>query len=79
MTATVVVHVDRLADVLHAPIETVHSDAQGLFVWRRSGRGVERVAVTAGKQNDFHVVLLSGVRAGDQLALRDPAAPPPEE
>lgn len=79
MTATVVVQVDRLADVLHAPIEAVYAGDGGAFVWRRQGRGVERVAVTTGKQNDFHVVLATGVQAGDQLALRDPHAPRAED
>jgi multidrug efflux pump subunit AcrA (membrane-fusion protein) len=79
MTTSVVVRVEELRDVLHAPIEAVHDDDHGLCVWRRAGRRLERVAVTTGKQNDFHVVLSSGVRAGDALALRDPNAPRAED
>jgi multidrug efflux pump subunit AcrA (membrane-fusion protein) len=79
MTATVVVHADHLHDVLHAPIEAVHGDSLGLFVWRRNGRGLDRVRVTTGAQNDFHVVLTSGVHAGDEVALRDPDAKQAEE
>jgi multidrug efflux pump subunit AcrA (membrane-fusion protein) len=72
MTASVVVHVDQVKNVVYAPIETVHTDAQGPYVLRRKGRGFEPVRVTLGRQNDFHVVLASGVKPGDPLALRAP-------
>jgi multidrug efflux pump subunit AcrA (membrane-fusion protein) len=73
MTATVTVHVDSLRDVVYAPIETVHVDAQGPHVLRWDGNRLQRVAVTVGRQNDFHVVLAAGVAPGDRLALRAPA------
>jgi multidrug efflux pump subunit AcrA (membrane-fusion protein) len=73
MTAAVTVHVDSLHAVLYAPIETVHADDGGSWVLRWDGRRLERVPVTVGRQNDFHVVLATGVRAGDRLALREPA------
>lgn len=76
MTAVVRVHVEKLANVTYAPIETVQSDDAGLFVMRKRGRGFERVPVEIGRQNDFHVALLSGVKSGDELALR---MPEPEE
>lgn len=72
MTAVVRVHVETLADVVYAPIETVQADDAGSFVMRKRGRGFERVAVEVGRQNDFHVALLSGIKAGDELALRPP-------
>jgi HlyD family secretion protein len=72
MTCTVLVHVDELRDVVYAPIETVHTDNRGAYVLRRDARRFERVPVTLGRQNDFHVVLASGVHPGDHLALRLP-------
>jgi multidrug efflux pump subunit AcrA (membrane-fusion protein) len=72
MTATVLVHVEALHDVIYAPIETVHADESGTWVLRRAARRFERVPVTVGRQNDFHVVLSSGVQPGDELALRLP-------
>ncbi|MFQ5601048.1 MAG: efflux RND transporter periplasmic adaptor subunit [Candidatus Krumholzibacteriia bacterium] len=72
MTATVVVQVGQLNDVIFAPIETVHSDDDGFFVYRRNARGYERVSVTLGRQNEFHVVLNSGVSPGDEIALHAP-------
>jgi multidrug efflux pump subunit AcrA (membrane-fusion protein) len=72
MTSTVLVHVEELRDVIYAPIETVHADDSGSWVLRRTARRFERVPVTVGRQNDFHVVLSSGVQPGDELALRLP-------
>jgi multidrug efflux pump subunit AcrA (membrane-fusion protein) len=77
MTANVLVRVDVLHDVLFAPIEAVQSDSAGTFVLRRrGGRGLERVGVEVGAQNDFHVALSRGVEAGDALALRRPDVAP---
>lgn len=72
MTASVVTHVAALEGVLYVPIEAVHVDAQGTYVLRPRGRSVERVAVVTGRQNDTHVVLASGVAAGDRVALSPP-------
>ncbi len=72
MTANVLVRVDVLHDVLFTPIEAVETDSTGTYVMRRRGRGLERVAVQVGTQNDFHVALASGVEVGDALALRVP-------
>jgi RND family efflux transporter MFP subunit len=70
MTATVTVHIAKLDSVIFAPIEAVHQDDGGAWVWRKRGRGVERLPVTVGRSNDFHVELVKGVQAGDMLALR---------
>jgi len=72
MTATVLVHVDSLADVVQVPIEAVHADDTGAWVYRKRGRGFEKVPVALGRRNDFHVVLESGVAVGDEVALRAP-------
>ena len=73
MTSSVIVQVDELDDVVFAPIEAVHSDEDGFYVFRREAGKFERVRVTLGRQNEFHVVLLSGIAPGDELALRAPA------
>jgi hypothetical protein len=77
MSANVLVRVEVLRQVLFAPIETVQSDSLGNHVWRRRGGRVERVAVTVGAQNDFHVALQGEVEVGDALALTPPARPRP--
>lgn len=74
MTASVLVKVSRLEEVVYVPIEAVHVDDQGACVFRKHGRTFERVPVTLGARNDFHVVLTSGVEPGDEVALRVPDA-----
>jgi multidrug efflux pump subunit AcrA (membrane-fusion protein) len=74
MTASVLARVTRLDDVVYAPIEAVHLDDAGSWVFRKRGRKFERVPVTLGERNDFHVVLTSGVEVGDEVALRVPGA-----
>jgi multidrug efflux pump subunit AcrA (membrane-fusion protein) len=72
MSAAVLVRVAKLQNVVYAPIAAVHGDSTGDWVLRRRGRGLERVAVTLGRRNDFHVVLAAGVRVGDEVALVAP-------
>jgi multidrug efflux pump subunit AcrA (membrane-fusion protein) len=72
MTVTVTVHIAALHDVLFAPIEAVHLDSRGAYVLQRRGRGFERTPVVVGRQNDTHVVLVSGAGPGDVLALAAP-------
>ena len=75
MSANVLVRVDVLKGVLFAPVEAVHTDSTGTYVLRRrGGRGLERVGVEVGAQNDFHVALLSGVEVDDALALHHPSS-----
>jgi len=50
----------------------VHADDTGAWVYRKRGRGFEKVPVALGRRNDFHVVLESGVAVGDEVALRAP-------
>jgi HlyD family secretion protein len=79
MTVSVTVHVAALHDVLFAPIEAVHLDARGAYVLRRRGREFVRTPVVVGRQNDTHVVLVSGAAVGDELALAAPAKEPGDD
>jgi len=48
-------------------------------VYRATGNGFEAVEITVGATGLGRVVVLDGLRAGDEIALRDPTSPPHEE
>jgi multidrug efflux pump subunit AcrA (membrane-fusion protein) len=60
---------------LLVPRQAVHEREGRMVVFRRKGRGFEPVPVKLGPSSLGQVVLESGVRPGDVLALRDPTRP----
>jgi RND family efflux transporter MFP subunit len=73
MTVRAEIEVERLSDVLTMPREAVFYEGAEAFAWRQVLGRWTRAPVTLGKTNDTHVVLLSGLEAGDRVALVDPS------
>jgi multidrug efflux pump subunit AcrA (membrane-fusion protein) len=62
-------------EALLAPRQAVFDREGRTLVYRRSERGFEPVEVKLGPSTMGRVVLASGIKAGDVLALRDPTRP----
>lgn len=62
-------------EALLAPRQAVHEREGRMVVFRRKGRSFEPVPVKLGPSSLGQVVLESGIRRGDVLALRDPTRP----
>lgn len=72
MTARVELLVDRLQNVLYAPLEAVFERGGKHFVYV-SDRGRSEVReVLVGPSNEDHVVIETGLAAGERVLLRDP-------
>jgi HlyD family secretion protein len=56
-------------NALSIPKETLHSDAQGTYVYRLNGDVIERRAVKAGISNISQVQIAEGLAEGDLVAL----------
>lgn len=65
------VEVERVARALVIPAEAVFSRPDGPVVYRESG---DEVRPRLGRRNGRFVEVLSGLREGDRVALRDPDA-----
>jgi HlyD family secretion protein len=72
MTVRAEILLEQVEDALSIPQEAVFSDDDGTFVHRKGLRGWTRAPVELGTHNDTHVVVTSGVDAGDVVALTDP-------
>ncbi len=68
------IETERLEGVLVVPVHAVFPAESGPVVYRRTLLGHERVLVELGQRNAAEVQVLSGLRAGDQIAERDPNA-----
>jgi multidrug efflux pump subunit AcrA (membrane-fusion protein) len=59
-------------NVLLAPLASVHSRDGKHYLYVRNGQRFERREVQLGTRNDIEVTVVSGLQAGDEIALSDP-------
>jgi multidrug efflux pump subunit AcrA (membrane-fusion protein) len=74
MTANVRIAGPSRTGVLRVPVEAVLIEDGKPVVYRVGPGGAHRTPVTLGLGDLAHVEVLSGVAAGDSVALEDPAA-----
>jgi RND family efflux transporter MFP subunit len=83
MTARVRIIVERIPKAVVVPLECVFERDDDRVVYVRRGKDFRPVRVSLGEENPEEVVVLKGLRGGEELALRDMselsgAAPPTE-
>lgn len=76
MTARVEIEVEERAKSLSVPLDSVFEKDGGHVCYVLRGRGVEARSVVIGPSNQDFVVIESGLRPGERVALRDPGAAP---
>jgi len=71
MTARVQVIVERLEDVISAPLECIFEREDRKVVFVRAGDGFKEVTVELGEENEEAVVVTKGLKGSEEVALRD--------
>lgn len=74
LTVSCRIIVDRIEDVDYVPIEAVHVEGDHSYVYRHTSSGYEQVMVETGTSNTNYIIINSGLRKGDRVALLDPTA-----
>jgi HlyD family secretion protein len=69
-----VLRLDEADGVLSIPRGALFEKDGKRVVYRRNGSGFEAIEVTTARQSISHLVVGSGLAAGDVIALRDPSA-----
>lgn len=72
LTVSCRIIVDRIEDVDYLPLEAVHTEGDKNYVFRATLSGYERVEVETGTANTDYIIITSGLRKGDRVALVDP-------
>jgi multidrug efflux pump subunit AcrA (membrane-fusion protein) len=72
MSATAIIELDELPDVIVVPDTAVFSREGATVVYVVNGRSVERRTVTVAKRSRDRVAISGGLEAGERIALRDP-------
>ena len=73
MSATAEVIIEREENVLLIPAQASFTHNGKPVVWVQKGDKFEARTIQVGKRNESHVVVLSGVKAGEIIATEDPA------
>jgi HlyD family secretion protein len=73
MTARVLIKAESAQNVLLLPVQAVFRDNDGkTFCYRTTALGLQKVAVSIGRDNDLQVEIISGLDQGDQVSLVPP-------
>jgi HlyD family secretion protein len=72
MSATALIELDQLPDVIVVPDTAVFSRDGETVVYVVNGRSIERRPVTVARRSRDRVAIAGGVSAGERIALRDP-------
>ncbi|MEE2887117.1 MAG: HlyD family efflux transporter periplasmic adaptor subunit [Planctomycetota bacterium] len=73
MSATVEIIVAELKDVTYIPIAATRHQEAVSYVWLSTPNGPEPRKVELGQHNNTHIVVTTGLQAGDKVYLADPA------
>ncbi len=66
------IHVEEFNQKLLAPIQAIHNEDGGNFVYLKQGGQFKRQPISTGAKNLFLVEVMSGLKEGDQIALSTP-------
>jgi RND family efflux transporter MFP subunit len=78
MTTSVDIVVETIPSAISVPLEAVVERDGEPAIYVKNGRGFEMRHIKLGKRNSTHVVIENGVKAGEEVALRDPTQALPE-
>lgn len=66
--------IDQISDVLYVPLEAINAEGDKNYVYKKSGSGYSKVEVEVGTSNSDYMIITSGLKENDEVALVDPYA-----
>lgn len=79
LTVSCRIIIDKIEDVLYIPLDAVRAEGDKSFVYKKSGTGYDKIEIETGQNNSDYVVVVGGLKEGDEIALVDPFAVETEE
>lgn len=74
LTVSCRIIIDKIEDVLYIPLDAVRAEGDKNFVYKKSASGYDKIEIETGQNNTDYVVIISGLKEGDEIALVDPFA-----
>jgi RND family efflux transporter MFP subunit len=79
MTVSAEIIVERVPEVVYVPLEALFMKEGKSIVYVERGSSFEPRAVTPGVENDDYVIIQSGLKEGERVALVDPTTRPADQ
>ena len=79
LTVSCRILIDKLEDVLYIPLEALHTQTGEKFVYKKTSGGYEKTIIETGESNSDFIVVLSGLKEKDKIALINPFVEEEEE
>ncbi|WP_298650114.1 HlyD family secretion protein [uncultured Proteiniphilum sp.] len=74
LTVSCRIIIDKIEDVLFIPLDAVRAEGDKYFVYKKNGSGYDKAEIETGQNNSDYMVVVSGLKEGDEIALVDPFA-----
>lgn len=72
LTVSCRIILDEIEDVLYIPLDALQIEGDKNYVYKKRGNGYDKVAVETDKNNTDYIVITSGLKEGDEIALVNP-------
>ena len=72
LTVSCRIIIDKIEDVLYAPIDAIRVEGDKSYVYKKTASGYEKVEVETGINNSDYIIINSGLKENDRIALVDP-------
>lgn len=79
LTVSCRIILDEIEDVLYIPLDALHIEGDKNYVYKKRGNSYDKVEIETGKNNTDYIVVVDGLKEGDEIALVNPFEEESEE
>lgn len=79
LTVSCRIIMDKVEDVLFIPLDALFAEGDKSFVYKKKGTGYEKAEIETGINNTDYIVVVNGLKEGEEIALVNPFAKETEE
>ncbi len=72
LTVSCRIILDEIEDVLYIPLDALQLEGDKNYVYKKRGNSYDKVEIETGKNNTDYVVVVDGLKEGDEIALINP-------
>ena len=79
LTVSCRIILDEIEDVLYIPLDALHIEGDKNYVYKKRGNSYDKVEIETDKNNTDYIVVVDGLKEGDEIALINPFEEETEE
>ncbi len=72
LTVSCRIILDEIEDVLYIPLDALQIEGDKNYVYKKRGNSYDKVEIETGKNNTDYIVVVDGLKEGDEIALINP-------